>query len=251
MLDEVDVSFSSGAAGSNYMGWRNAHVARQLIVDNTGIRDNRPFYVNVRTTGKNNAAFTMSLGPLAMAHVPPSKGAVTCARDLAGDWTVTAANFNTGSNVYVYHVLITQAASTLFSLSNQACDKPSCRFAIPGSSLAAVTSFSAIVHACNPLGVCTDATSSVYQVPAHGGAARVEHVWEASNALQSRLQAHCEQVGPTDNTCPQLPSQMMRSICLRTQPQYMSTSKLLLATATRWLWWLPMLISALLLPGPK
>ena len=184
MLNEVDVSFSSGAGGSNYMGWQNAHVAQQLVVGNTGIRDNRPFYVNVRTTAKNNAVDVMSFGPVVMAHVTPAKGTVACARDSSGDWTLTMANFNTGSETYTYHTLLKSGSKTLVSLPNQACALRTCRVAVDGSAVAAVTQFVVSVHACNLLGVCTDSTSGTCVVPADGGSAKIEHVWEASDALQ-------------------------------------------------------------------
>jgi hypothetical protein len=187
MLDEVDVSFSSGAGGSNYMGWSNAHVSRQLVVNNAGIRDNRPFYINVRTTGKNSATSVMSFGPVVMAHVMPSKGSVLCTRASSGDWTVTMSNFNAGNEQYTYHTLLKSSGKTLLSLPNQACSLRSCQVAIAGSAVAAVTQFTASVHACNLLGVCTDSVSGTCQVPADGGVALVEHVWEASDALQGIL----------------------------------------------------------------
>jgi hypothetical protein len=91
MLDAVHVSFSSSAGGANYMAWQEAHVTRQLTVSNSGIRDNRPFYVNVRTKSKVNLEAMITLGPVLMTHRPPKAGSASCSRSVAtGDWSIEA-----------------------------------------------------------------------------------------------------------------------------------------------------------------
>ena len=185
MLNEVDVSFSSVAEGSNYMIWQLAHLPDRLTVSNLGIRDNRPFYINVRVAGKNNIQTITSLGPVVMAHQSPANGTVNCTRLSTSDWALTMADFNEqGGEVYYYHVTLKIGSQILLSLPMQSCSDISCVVPAASSDIAPGQEFTTNAHVCNVLGVCVDAVSVACSAQEQGGSPQVNHVWEASEVLE-------------------------------------------------------------------